>query len=171
MTFARSITLPPPTATITSGSCSRPSATAASIAERGTSTAASANTATSPSSESRTVAKPGVSAMIGSVQTSTRRPCSAATRPAAGAMPTPNSTCDGARRTANSVIRRKFLTRSLNSSVRSSGVAWPQPPKMCIRASGSARNSASAVLERHDPVLDAVDQQDRHVDRSQLLLG
>ena len=36
--------------------------------------------------------------------TSTRRPWAAATRPAAAAIPAPNSTWDGARRTANSVI-------------------------------------------------------------------
>ena len=60
MTFARSITLPPPTATITSGSAAAPSDTAASTAELGTSTAASEKTVTSrPASDSTTVAKPG----------------------------------------------------------------------------------------------------------------
>ena len=96
MTFARSITLPPPTATITSGSTDSPSATAASTAERGTSTTASRKIVTSRSdSESSTVAKPGVPAMTGSVMTRTRRPWLAATRPAAAAIPAPNSTCGG----------------------------------------------------------------------------
>ena len=107
MTFARSITLPPPTATITSGSVARPSATAASTADDGTSTSASVKTATSrPAARSAasTVPKPGVPAITGSVISSTRRPWVAATRPVASAIPAPNSTWDGARRTANSVI-------------------------------------------------------------------
>ena len=105
VTFARSITLPPPTATITSARAASPRSSAASTAERGTSTAASEKTVTSSApSESRTVAKPGVVAITGSVMTSTRCPCSAATSPAAAARPGPNSTWDGARRTAKSVI-------------------------------------------------------------------
>jgi hypothetical protein len=77
VTFARSITLPPPTATITSGARSRPKLTAASIVVIGTSTAASAKRITSsPASPSAfwTVAKPSVPAIVGSVTTMTRRP-------------------------------------------------------------------------------------------------
>ena len=35
-------------------------------------------------------------------------------------------------------VSRKVVTRRLNSSVRSSGLAWPQPPNTCARTSGRA---------------------------------
>src|ERR1700754_2508452 len=157
------MTLPPPTATITSGVVSRPSATAASTAERGTSTSASAKTAMSPASESRTVVNPGVVTMTGSVMTSTRRPCAAAIRPAADAMPTPNSTWEGARRTAKSVIGSGLQKRAdegveFRGTLERRGVAGAAEDVGAHVREG-AQQRDDAVGERDDPVLAAVDEQ------------
>ena len=156
MTFARSITLPPPTATITSGSCSRPSATAASTAERGTSTTASLKTVTSRplASDSTTVAKPGVPAIdrVGDDE----HAAAVAGGDAAGGRGHPGAeqhlrgrAQDG--EVGHRSVSRKVVSSRLNSSVRSSGDAWPQRPKTCAADVGQQlEQRQEAVAQRHD---------------------
>ena len=111
----------------------------------GTSTAASEKTVTSSAaSESRTVAKPGVAAITGSVMTSARRPCSAAIvarRRGHASIRTALGTARAGRRSRSSVGLQERGEQGVELVGALQREACPQRPKTWPRTSGSASSS------------------------------